>query len=167
VDGEPNRFFQKLPSLARMGVRAGVQKRNYFRRADKDLARGFLLERASFLLHPLGLDEVVRRLVGPAHSKQAETTTLAKQVIDVVREVCRQESETTGLPLAVAPEHSANLEETPCPLESSQLQRIAEHAAILPSTPVTLRGSGANLVTAIGQLWKKTELQSAFVIMEQ
>src|SRR5207344_825569 len=52
-------FLAKLPSLARMAVRATVQKREFLRRlggASPSLAQGFLLERARLVVVPVGLE---------------------------------------------------------------------------------------------------------------
>jgi hypothetical protein len=66
VDGDAARFLAKLPSLARMAVSAGAQKRKYLRRRAEGagLARGFLLDRARLCVVPRHLEEVVRRLTG-------------------------------------------------------------------------------------------------------
>ena len=55
VDGDAGLFLAKLPSLARMALRGGIQKRNYLRSrggARPGLARGFLLERARLVVIP-------------------------------------------------------------------------------------------------------------------
>jgi hypothetical protein len=54
---------RKLPSLARLALSAGVQKRAFLRR-DPVLAQGFLLDRARLVVAPVGLEAAVRRLCG-------------------------------------------------------------------------------------------------------
>jgi hypothetical protein len=56
VGGNVDRFRAKLPSLARMAVSAGAQKRKYLRR-HTDFG-GFLLDRARLAVVPLGLETV-------------------------------------------------------------------------------------------------------------
>lgn len=62
VGGNADTFSDKLPSLARMAVSAGAQKRKYLRR-HTDFG-GFLLDRARLAVVPLGLNGVVRALTG-------------------------------------------------------------------------------------------------------
>src|SRR5262249_39687869 len=57
-------FLEKLPSLSRLAVSAGVQKRTYLRRHVDALARGFLLDRAALRIEPLGVGAVVQQLLG-------------------------------------------------------------------------------------------------------
>src|SRR5262249_42594578 len=60
VTGDVALFLQKLGSLTRLGISAGVQKREYLRRLERahpsSLTTGFLLDRARFVVAPVGLD---------------------------------------------------------------------------------------------------------------
>jgi hypothetical protein len=84
VGGEPARLLLKLPSLVRMAVSAGVQKRNFLRRrtpAQDPLARGFLLERARLVVVPVGLEATVRALAGNDICAGGQALELAQQII--------------------------------------------------------------------------------------
>jgi hypothetical protein len=53
---EPQRILSRLGSLVRLALSAGVQKRDFLRRAaDPRVSQGFLLDRARLVLVPLGL----------------------------------------------------------------------------------------------------------------
>ncbi len=84
VRGEPESFLQKMTSLSRLAVSAGVQKRNYLRQHDRgreQLARGFLLDRARLVAVPIGLDAAVRGLVGHGIGSSQAGLDLAEQVV--------------------------------------------------------------------------------------
>jgi len=79
-------FMEKLPSLARMAVRAGIQKRNYLRsRGSNLLARGFLLERARLLVVPAGLDQVVQSLLGQRMAGSKLSLDLGRQIVETLQ----------------------------------------------------------------------------------
>ncbi|HWG41639.1 MAG TPA: ATP cone domain-containing protein, partial [Gemmataceae bacterium] len=69
IDGDPSKFLPKLGSLARLALSAGVQKREYLRRLERNrprasadgpaLTSAFLLDRARLVVAPVGLDSVV------------------------------------------------------------------------------------------------------------
>src|SRR5260370_14053613 len=73
VLGNPTKFLDKLGSLARLALSAGVQKREFLRRIGKDrpaLLRGFLLGRARLVAAPVGLESVVRAMTGEGVSQE-------------------------------------------------------------------------------------------------
>jgi hypothetical protein len=81
-------FREKLSSLARMAVSAGVQKRRYLRRHAEGtlLARGFLLDRARLAVVPLGLDTVVWTLTGQGPAASPSALGLARQLLQVLQD---------------------------------------------------------------------------------
>jgi hypothetical protein len=82
-----DQFRSKLPSLARMAIRAGVQKRLYLRRHVPESAaiqRGFLLERARLIVYPVGLDLVVRQLLGQNIADSKFSRELAQNILSVL-----------------------------------------------------------------------------------
>jgi hypothetical protein len=81
VDGDPQRFLAKLPSLARMAVRAGVQKRKYLRHRAGDLGRGFLLDRAALVVTPLGLETVVQTLLQQSCARSPRSLDFAQEIV--------------------------------------------------------------------------------------
>ena len=62
---DPGQFLEKLRSLARLALGAGVQKRNFLRRSDRPWPT-FLLDRARLVVAPVGLEAVTR--LRPAHA---------------------------------------------------------------------------------------------------
>jgi hypothetical protein len=85
-------FHDKLPSLARMAVSAGVQKRKYLRRAEiPSLERGFLLDRACLAVVPLGLNGIVRTLTGRSPATGGAALELARQLLQRLHD-CLQEA---------------------------------------------------------------------------
>jgi hypothetical protein len=81
VDGDAQRFLAKLPSLARMAVRAGAQKRKYLRHQGGDLGRGFLLDRAALVVTPLGLDAVVQSLLNQSCARSPRSLDFAQEIV--------------------------------------------------------------------------------------
>ncbi len=78
----------KLPSLARMAVSAGAQKRKYLRRhaGGTPLERGFLLDRARLAVVPLGLPAVVRGLTGHSAAADRSALELARGLLERLSE---------------------------------------------------------------------------------
>ncbi len=102
INNDVQIFLAKLPSLARMAVRVGAQKRNYLRSRSQErpgLTRGFLLERAALVVKPLGLDEVIACLVGATTGKL--TLDLRRQVIEVLQRSLQAESQATNLEIVL------------------------------------------------------------------
>jgi hypothetical protein len=81
VDGDPQRFLAKLPSLARMAVRAGAQKRKHLRQQAGALGRGFLLDRAALVVTPLGLETVVQTLLQQSCARSPRSLDFAQEII--------------------------------------------------------------------------------------
>lgn len=92
-------YLPKLGSLARLALSAGVQKRDFLRRHGEGrpgLRRGFLLERALLVVVPVGLEAVVRTLVGRGLSTGAGLE-LARQILRRLREVLEQDGRASCL----------------------------------------------------------------------
>ncbi len=107
IDGDPAKFLSKLGSLARLALSAGVQKREYLRNLERTrrrptpdapaLTSGFLLDRARLLVAPLGLDYVVHSFVKKSLSAGGAALDFAKQIIQRLRDVLRQDGRITHL----------------------------------------------------------------------
>jgi hypothetical protein len=83
ADGDVELFLRKLGSLARLAVSAAVQKRQYLRQhGDESLRRGLLLERATLLVAPLGLDAVVRTFTGTGIVEGKPALDLARRLVE-------------------------------------------------------------------------------------
>jgi hypothetical protein len=103
--GDVPLFLQKLGSLARLAISAGVQKREYLRRLERTylspLTTGFLLDRAGLVVVPVGLDHVVQQLVGRGLTSGGAALDLGKQIVARLRDVLKQEGRATHLDVCV------------------------------------------------------------------
>jgi ATP cone domain len=99
---DPQRFLQKLSSLARLALSAGVQKRTHLRQRrgepqSSDITEGFLLDRARLLVVPIGLDSVVRTLSGRGLCAGGAALELGRQIVQRLRDVLRQDGRASRL----------------------------------------------------------------------
>jgi hypothetical protein len=161
VDGDARLLLEKLPSLARMAVRAGVQKRNFLRSRGADhpaLARGFLLERARLLVVPAGLDRVVQSLLGQGMAGSKLSLDLGRQIVEVLQHALHTESLATNLEIALdgpAGEFPGFLE----PPGMTHLHAAGVLHGITGFGSVAFSGiTPAELVTLLPYAWKKTEV---------
>jgi hypothetical protein len=95
LQSQPERFLQKLGSLVRLALSAATQKRDFLRRHGQvrpALLRGFLLDRARLVLVPVGLEAVVRRLIGQGLGDNDEGLEFGRQIVARLHEALRQES---------------------------------------------------------------------------
>jgi hypothetical protein len=98
--GAPEVFLHKLGSLARMALSAAVQKREFLRRHSAGrpaITRGFLLDRARLVVAPVGLGSAVRALVGSDPGAGGPALGFARQVVQRLRDVLRQEGAAARL----------------------------------------------------------------------
>src|SRR5262249_56178045 len=70
------RLLERLKSLARLALSAGLQKREFLRRHAP--TRGFLPERARLLVSPVGLDAAVQTLLGRGLCSDDEALALRR-----------------------------------------------------------------------------------------
>src|SRR5262249_26460170 len=99
VRQNPLLFLQKVGSLARMALSAGVQKRDFLRRNTEgraELTRGFLLERARLVVVPIGLESVVRTLVGEGLGGRG--LDLGRRIVERLAEVLERDGTACRLP---------------------------------------------------------------------
>ncbi len=103
--GDAAKFLQRLGSLARLALSAGVQKREYLRRRERGRApaadapavtSGFLLDRARLLVAPVGLDRLVQTFTGKGLSGGAGLD-FGRQVVQRLRDVLRQDGRAAQL----------------------------------------------------------------------
>jgi hypothetical protein len=91
---DPDRFLQKLRSLARFALSAAVQKRDFLRRHSHGrpgMSRGFLLERARLLVVPVGLEAAVRTLRGEGLCAGGSGLEFAREVVGRLQSYLRQD----------------------------------------------------------------------------
>jgi hypothetical protein len=89
-----DRFRQRLGSLARLALSVAIQKRDRIRRhaqADMAVRRGFLLDRARFVVSPIGLDEVVRLFTDWGLVNGGASLELGRQIVLRLRDVLRHD----------------------------------------------------------------------------
>ncbi len=103
---DAGRFRQRLGSLVRLALSAAVQKRDFVRRearrhAAADVTSGFLLDRARFVVVPVGLDDVVRQFTGWSLASGGESLELAKHIVRRIVEVLRQDGRATQMDACV------------------------------------------------------------------
>src|SRR5262249_34497514 len=107
TDGDPARFLQRLGSLARLALSAGVQKREFLRRQERTRAErppdvpavtsGFLLDRARLVVAPVGLDRVVETFTGRGLTAGGTSLDFGRQVVQRLRDVLRQDGRASHL----------------------------------------------------------------------
>jgi hypothetical protein len=103
VGGDPMRFLQKVGSLARLALSAGVQKRAFLRlqqRTRPDVAAvwsGFMLDRARLVVIPEGLDEVVKMITGNGLIAGGASLDFGRQILTRLRDVLRQDGRLAAL----------------------------------------------------------------------
>jgi len=98
IEGQVEPFLQNLLHLTRMAVSAGAQKRQFLRRAEeRDLQRGFLLDRARLTVIPVGLPAVVERLTGQTIASGKQGLTLARKIVERLSECLREAGHMANL----------------------------------------------------------------------
>lgn len=161
VDHDGQRFLEKLPSLARMALRAGVQKRSFLRRRTPDhpdLARGFLLERARLVVVPLGLDDVVCRLLGQSISGSKLSLDLGRTIVEMLHGTLQSEGRAANLN-AVIDGPQAETSGMPGPLNPERVHAAGVlHGITGFGTLAIADANPADLVVALVTAWKKTEV---------
>jgi hypothetical protein len=188
ADRTPARFLQKLGSLARLGLSAGTQKREFLRRhttGRPGLTRGFVLDRARLVAVPVGLDAVTRGLTGRGTCSGGPALDVARQVVVRLEEVLRHDggachldtcvdgevstgpslAETTGSPSSVAGVTAWE----PGAAPASQLKATGLlHAAAGGGTAVLQPGSellsAEDLVALLREAWQRTELNRVRIL---
>jgi hypothetical protein len=105
--GDSKVFLQKLGSLARLALSAGVQKREFLRRQVRArslgqtegpaVTSGYLLDRARLIVTPVGLDAVVETLTQRGLCSGGTGLELGRQIVQRLREVLRQDGRTSHL----------------------------------------------------------------------
>jgi hypothetical protein len=100
LKSHPEGFLQKLGSLARLALSAGVQKRDFLRRnlqSRPALTRGFRLDRARLVVVPIGLDYSVRELAGQRMAEGPSGLELARKIVERLRSVLDQDGRSCRL----------------------------------------------------------------------
>jgi hypothetical protein len=102
IEGRAERLLEKLPSLARLAISAAGQKRKYLRRHAEHLGRAFLLDRAVVRLIPVGLDAVVRRMMGVGVTETKLARGFGRRILAALADPLDAEHRRSGLNLSLA-----------------------------------------------------------------
>jgi hypothetical protein len=150
VEGDPDRYVQKLGSLVRLALSAGAQKRDHLRARQRQgspssplLHDPFLLDRARLLVAPVGLDHVVNAFTNRGLGSGRPAQDFGLRVIERLREVLGHDGGLVHLDCCLDGPWTASLADTspdPC-------LRFAEHVAGLTpwdaTTPARAQGRAA------------------------
>ncbi len=111
IEGDTSKFLSKLGSLARLALSAGVQKREYLRRLERNRAQAaadgpaltsaFLLDRARLVVAPVGLDSVVYSFLKKGLSAGGAALDFGRQIVQRLRDVLRQDGRIAHLDTCV------------------------------------------------------------------
>jgi hypothetical protein len=155
VRSGPAGFLQKLGSLVRLALSAAVQKRDFLRRCSQErpaVTRGFLLDRARLVAAPVGLDAAVEALLGRSPWDGGPALEYARQVLEALRDVLRQDSRSCGLDTCL---DGSTL--------SSSTPRPEEDAAVTPGPPAM---DGRSQLRTVGALHTAVELGTTVVLLD-
>jgi hypothetical protein len=161
----PATFLEKLGSLARMALSAGVQKREFLRKhaaSRPGLNSGFLLERARLGAVPVGLEAAVHALLGQRLHESQEALDLARQTIDRLREALVRDGRSRHLeacldgPVCIATPASE-------PAAVAEQVQVATALGDAPGTAVIRRHpdeqvSAARMLELLRNSWQKSAL---------
>jgi hypothetical protein len=174
VAGQPDaavRFLQKLGSLVRLALSAGVQKRDVLRRraeVQAGFGQAFLLDRARLVLAPIGLDRVTRTLVGQTLSAGNEGLGMARRIVERLRDVVREDGQSRHLEACL---DGSRLFSYESPLDlKSQLQVAAALHSVAELDTVSLQLAEPNLprpeefVELLRWTWKRTEVRRLRIV---
>jgi hypothetical protein len=121
IGGDPQKFLAKLGSLARLALSAGVQKREYLRRLERNrprptadepaLSSGFLLDRARLVVAPVGLDSVVHSFFQKGLSAGGTALEFGRQIVQRLGDVLREDGRHAHLDTCLDGPFSFRLDE--------------------------------------------------------
>ena len=161
IDRDPTLLLDKLGSLVRMAVSAAVRKRAYLRKACESLQRGFMLDRATLHLTPLGLDAAVRSVLGESLVRSALSLDLACRMADRLREIAAAESRKANLEIVLDSPHE--LQEPTCaPVETPLRMRIESwgqvHRRLGHGTAIVAWSPDIPIGDLIVWAWRKSDV---------
>ena len=159
---DPARFLQKLGSLARLALSAGVQKRDFLRRHGRvrpALTRGFLLDRARLVVVPIGLEAVVRDMAGEGLCGKTAGLELARQILARLRDVLREDGRRCRLETCL--ESAADFALGPRAEEPPARPPLPEVAGV---TPWDAEATPRHQLKAAGSLHAAAEGTAAILI---
>lgn len=101
IGSSAEHFLKKLPSLARMVVSAGQQQFRFLRSGPDEglLRQGFLLDRASVVVTPLGLREVVQGATGENLARSPRALDFALLILQTLKDALQSAGRAVNLDL--------------------------------------------------------------------
>jgi hypothetical protein len=162
-------YLSKLPSLARMAVSAGVQKRYYLRdqaragRAADMLQRGWLMERARLLVSPMELDQLVLTWSAATGNDSKTALELARRVLKHLRQALEEEGQGRLIDCVLdVPPSTAGVKEVRGSTARHQLRAAGRLAAEAGSGTMNLKlaeGTSAQEVVELLEFaWRQSEV---------
>lgn len=161
VGGNIAALLEKLGSLVRMAISAAARKRAYLR-GMPEAQRGFLPDRATLHLAPLGLDAVVRQLLGESLVLSKLSRDLACRIAARLREVVRAENRNAHFDIVL--DSPAELEDAANPVAAplrGQLEAWGEtHGKMGQGTATVWLGErdAATIADALAFALRKTDV---------
>ena len=117
-----HKFGGRLPSLVRLGISAGIQKRAFIRKIEIErrqneemkvnLGAGFLLEKARLIIAPKGLPELLENIFPGKSLVDDEVTLYVKNVLSVLKETVRSEEIKGFIPISIDLSHLLEVKES-------------------------------------------------------
>lgn len=165
------RFLQKLGSLVRLALSAGVQKRDFLRRlgvVGSEAGQTFLLDRARLVLAPVGLDRLTHTLVGETPAAGDAGLDLARRVMERLRDVVHEDSQSRHLEACLDGSRLFDYESPPDLKTQLQVAAILHETAELNT--VRLHVAEQNLPRAeqlvewLRWTWKRTEVRRLQIV---
>jgi hypothetical protein len=172
---DAERFRQRLGSLARLALSVAVQKRERIRqqaRADTALRRGFLLDRARFIVSVVGLDEVVRLYTDWGLANGGTSLELGRHIVTRLRDVLHHDGRLVQMETCLDGPFAMQMREgvaglTPWDSRASvrsqlraggALHALAEHGTLALFVPPDEAGSDDEVCGILHQAWRQTEV---------
>ena len=191
---DPGRFLQRLGSLVRLALSAAVQKRRFLR--EKERARGngsgvpltsnFLLDRARFVVTPIGLDAVVGLFTEWGLCNGGESLELGRQIVQRLCDVLRQDARSAQMDACLDGPFAFGLDGSPAQSEAvagltpwdatasaqSQMRAadvlhgLAEHGTLALLVPRDEAIEPEALVEWLARAWRRTDVVRLRVVRQ-
>jgi hypothetical protein len=182
---EADRFLQRLGSLVRLALSAAVQKRKYLHDQERRraagvpaLTSGFLLDRARFVVVPVGLDEVVNLFTTWGLSNGGDSLELGRRIVQRLLEVLEQSGRQAQMSSCLEGPWTFGLAGLPTsrdqvagltPWDSSSALRsqlraggvlhgLAQHGTLALHLPSDEPASAQQVVEMLRAAWRQTDV---------
>ena len=159
-----DKFGARLPSLVRLGISAGIQKRAFIRKIEIErrqneemkvnLGAGFLLEKARLIVVPKGLPDLLENIFPGKSLTDDEVTLYVKNVLSVLKETVRSEEIKGFISISIDLSHLLEVKE-------SKIKSLVESQRGGPkfNLPIDLQGKSKWLSSLVSE----DDLLSVFI----